>query len=133
MAAWDGVVYAGCLDRLDKPFFWFDLHWGVDRTELLRRVREWNQALQKYCDDMELAGKERERVVARHSANPCAPCAYAGCSAIETRVRDFQRCGRCRWVAYCWRKCQQMDWDEHRKVCFDYYEHVPLGGSDTNS
>jgi MYND finger len=133
MASWDGAVYAGCLDRLDKPFFWFDLHWGIDRTELLRRAKEWDQALQKYCDDMELAGEERERVIAKHTANPCAPCAYVGCSAFETNARDFQRCGRCRRVAYCRRKCQQMDWDEHRMVCIGIDHDQPLGAPETGS
>jgi MYND finger len=120
MSTWDPLVYAGCLERLDRScFFWKDLHWGLDRSELLERAKERNKALQEYCDDMGLVGEERELVVAKHKANPCAPCGRSGCDAFEEEVREFQRCSRCKSIAYCGRTCQKIDWAEHRKICRD--------------
>jgi MYND finger len=117
-STWDAAVYAGCLENLDNPlFFWKDVHWDLDRSELLRRARDWNAALQKYCDDVGLQGEERNVVVEKHTAHPCGPCGFVGCTAIETEVREFQRCAGCRSIAYCGRSCQGRDWAEHRKVC----------------
>jgi MYND finger len=119
LASWDPLVYAGCLDRLGvgEGFFWKDTHWKLDKSELLRQVKEWNKALEKYCDDEGLAGEERERVVARHTANPCAPCGRSGCDAFEQDVREFRRCSRCKAIAYCGRTCQKLDWSNHRPFC----------------
>jgi hypothetical protein len=37
--------------------------------ELLQRTKEWNEGLEKYCDDMSLTGVEREAdVVQKHTA-----------------------------------------------------------------
>lgn len=35
---------------------------------------------------------------------------------------DFKRCGRCRMMHYCSRRCQKIDWNRynHRKLCFQY-------------
>jgi hypothetical protein len=41
-------------------------------------------------------GKDRERVIEKHSANPRAPCACEGCAAFEAQVREFERCARCK-------------------------------------
>jgi MYND finger len=117
LGTWDPLVYAGCLDRLDDGFLWKDTHWKLDKTVLLRRVEEWNRALQKYCDDEGLVGEERERVVAKHTANPCTPCGRVGCDAFEKEVREFQRCSRCKAIAYCGRECQKLDWPGHRPFC----------------
>ena len=70
MATWDRFVYIGCVERLEFPFLWDDAHAEHDLSELLRRAREWNQALGKYCDDVGLVGEERARVVDRHTAKP---------------------------------------------------------------
>jgi MYND finger len=117
MQSWDMDVYAGCLERLKTPFFWKDLHWKLDKSELLARAKRWNNALDTYCDDVGLVGAERDRVVAKHRANPCAPCGRAGCDAFEKEVREFQRCSRCKTISYCGRACQKEDWAEHRKCC----------------
>jgi MYND finger len=117
IVTWDPDVYAGCLERLESGFFWKDLHWRLDKSELLCRTDEWNEALQKYCDDAGLVGGVRETVVAKHTANPCAPCGRVGCDAFERDVREFQRCSRCKSIAYCGRACQKLDWAEHRKTC----------------
>jgi MYND finger len=116
--AWDPAVYAGCVERLDRPFFlWKDLHWKLDKSELLRRTEAWNKALDRYCSDMDLVGEDRDRVVARHAANPCAPCGRDGCDAFENEVREFPRCSRCKMIAYCGRACQKMDWAHHGRTC----------------
>jgi MYND finger len=119
---WDPVVYARVACRaftiLNGEFFlWKDLHWHLDKSELLKRTEAWNKALDKYCDDVDLVGEERERVIARHRANPCAPCGRVGCDALESEVREFPRCSRCKEISYCGRACQKMDWAAHRPVC----------------
>jgi hypothetical protein len=98
-STWDPAVYAACLERLDEPFFWTDVHWDLDRSALVRQAAEWNQALHKYCDDAGLAGDERDRVFATHRANPCGPCGYGGCDAFEKKVRQFERCAKCKAIA----------------------------------
>lgn len=40
MATWDWLVYAGCLERLDYPTPWSDVHWDLDRPELLKRAQD---------------------------------------------------------------------------------------------
>jgi MYND finger len=77
----------------------------------------WNKALDMYCDDEGLAGEERDQVIARHAANPCAPCGRVGCGAFEKEVKEFSRCSRCKLIAYCGRACQKLGWAEHRKGC----------------
>jgi MYND finger len=117
MPTWDAAVYAGCLERLETPFFWKDVHWDLDQSELLRQAGEWNAALLRYLDDEGVEGDERERVVAKHAANPCGPCGYSGCDAFETQVREFERCATCKAISYCRRRCQVLDWDEHESQC----------------
>jgi hypothetical protein len=81
---WDPVVYAGCVNSLgDEQFLWKDVHWHLDKSELLKRAEMWNKALDKYCDNSGLLGEEREQVIPRHKANPCAPCGRVGCDAFE--------------------------------------------------
>jgi hypothetical protein len=50
-------------------YMWNDLLWRLDKAELLERTREWNEALEKYCNDMGLTGAERATVVQKHTAN----------------------------------------------------------------
>ena len=73
--------------------------------------------MKKYCDDEGLVGEEREQVIAKHTANPCAPCGRVGCDAFEKDVREFRRCSRCKEIAYCSRECQKLDWPGHRPFC----------------
>jgi MYND finger len=117
LVTWDMGVYAGCMERLERPFIWRDLHWKLDKSELLAQTKRWNKALQQYCDDMGLQGDERDRVVAKHRANPCAPCGRVGCDAFEKEVREFQRCSKCKSISYCGRACEKKDWAVHRKCC----------------
>jgi MYND finger len=117
MATWDRFVYAECVERIDHSFFWCDVHWVQDKSELLRRSKEWNRALEAYRDDAGLMGEERDRVIARHTANPRGPCGRVGCDAFEREVKEFQRCSRCKSIGYCSQTCQKMDWAKHRKSC----------------
>jgi hypothetical protein len=115
---WDPMVYAGVVDRIDNYFMWNDLHWRLDKVELLQRTKEWNEALEKYCDDMGLTGAEREAVVQKHTANPCAPCANPSCNNWETEPKKFRKCSRCKSVAYCSVDCQKKDWKaQHTSKC----------------
>lgn len=98
-------------------FLWTDLNWKLDKTVLLQRIQEWNNALNKYCHSAGLVGEERDRVIAQHAAIPCAPCGRARCKAFDTEAKEFRRCSRCKWIAYCGSACQKKDWTEHRKVC----------------
>jgi hypothetical protein len=115
---WNPVVYTGVMDRIDNCFMWTDLHWRFTKVELLQRTKEWNEALEKYCDDMGLTGAEREAVVQKHTANPCAPCSNPTCNNRETEPKEFKNCSRCKLVAYCSRDCQKKDWKaQHKSTC----------------
>jgi hypothetical protein len=115
---WNPMVYASVVDRIYNCFTWNDLHWQLDKVELLQRTKEWNEALGKYCDDMGLAGAEREAVVTKHTANPCAPCANPSCKNWEKEPKEFKSCSVCKSVAYCSRDCQKKDWKaQHKSNC----------------
>jgi hypothetical protein len=115
---WDPEVFAGVVDRLDNFFVWNDLHWQLDKVELLQRTKEWNEALEKYCDDMALTGVERKAVVLRHTASSCAPCSNPSCEKWETEAKEFKSCSACKGVAYCSRDCQKKDWKaQHKAAC----------------
>ena len=114
---WDINVYAGVVERIDNFFQWNDIHWKLPKPELLLRVKEWNEALEKYCDDSGLTGAEREKVIKNHTASPLAPCANLTCDKIEKKVKEFQKCSRCVSVAYCSVGCQRQDWATHKKKC----------------
>jgi hypothetical protein len=115
---WDPVVFAGIVDRLDNFFVWNDLHWQLDKVQFLQRTKEWNEALEKYCDEMSLTGVERGAVVLKHTANPCAPCSNPTCEKWETEAKEFKSCSACKCVAYCCRDCQKKDWKaQHKAAC----------------
>jgi hypothetical protein len=117
---WDPMVYAGVVDRIDDCFTWNDLHWQLAKVELLQRTKEWNEGLEKYCDDMGLTEAEREAVVPKHTANPCAPCSNPSCNNWETKPKEFQKCSRCKSVAYCSSDCQKKDWKaQHKSTCIE--------------
>jgi hypothetical protein len=120
---WDPTVYAGVVDRIDDCFTWNDLHWRLSKAELLQRTKEWNEALEKYCDDKGLTGAERKAVMQKHTANPCAPCANLPCNKWETKPKEFQSCSHCIAVAYCSRDCQKKDWKaQHKSACGETYK-----------
>ena len=46
----------------------------------------------------------------------CQPC--QGCGRLESQPGDFKRCGGCKSVNYCGRKCQAQDWKAgHKQKC----------------
>lgn len=46
----------------------------------------------------------------------CQPC--QACRTLESQPGEFKRCGGCRNVFYCGRKCQAKDWKAgHKKKC----------------
>jgi hypothetical protein len=115
---WDPMVYAGVVDRIVDCFIWNDLHWQLTKVELLQRTKEWNEALEKYCDDTGLTGAEREAVVQKHTANACAPCSNPSCNNWDTEPKEFKTCSGCKAVAYCSRHCQKNDWKAlHKFKC----------------
>jgi hypothetical protein len=90
----------------------------LTKVELLQRTKEWNEALEKYCDDMGLTAAERKSVVQKHTANPCAPCSNPSCNKWETKAKEFKSCSGCKAVAYCSRDCQKKDWKaQHKRTC----------------
>jgi hypothetical protein len=112
---WDPMIYVGVVDRIDNCFTWNDVHWQLDKVELLQRTKEWNGALEKYCNDTGLNGAEREAIIQKHTANPCAPCSNLSCNNWETEPKEFQKCSGCKAVAYCSRDCQKKDWKVQHK------------------
>jgi hypothetical protein len=119
MNKWDSKVVQDCMKRLSVPFKWFDLHWPLEKAELLRRTEEWNTALEHYCNDEGLAGPEREAVIAMHRACPFAPCAHHTCSHVEKKVKQYLKCSSCKLVAYCSRQCQVDHWKTHKPFCLN--------------
>lgn len=105
MHQWEMEVYVGIMNRIDDWFPWNDLHWSVSREELLRRTKEWNNALVQYCDDKNLTGCDREETMRLYTANPLAPCANPMCNKRETEVKSFGKCPRCKRTAYCSKEC----------------------------
>mmetsp|Transcript_23170 Transcript_23170/g.33226 ORF Transcript_23170/g.33226 Transcript_23170/m.33226 type:complete len:555 (-) Transcript_23170:286-1950(-) len=123
---WDVDVFVGCVERLgDRWFYWNDLHWQLEKSVLLVRTQEWNDALEKYVNDKGITGEDRDAIVKKHKANPLAPCANLSCQVWERKVKEFQRCGRCKRVAYCSRKCQTDHWKRHKPMCIDTTKSSP--------
>ena len=114
---WETTVYTGVLERLDNFFYWTDLHYMIEEAEILKRVEEWNDALEVYCDDMGLVGAERERIIRKHTASPFAPCANPVCHKYETSVKQYNRCSKCKTISYCSRECQKEHWKKHKPEC----------------
>lgn len=114
----DVDVYVGTFERIDNAFFWATDHWGLSKLDLLERVEEWNAALGRYCDDMELDSAERESVIELHRASPLTRCGNPKCKEMEKSVKQFNACSRCRTVAYCSAACQKVHWKEtHKTTC----------------
>ena len=117
VADMDPDVYAGCFERIDNGFFWTDVHWDLEKAELLIRVKEWNEALNKFCDDRGLTGSERKSTIEKHKATPYAPCGNSRCNKVETKVKEYLKCSRCKTIAFCSRECQRDAWTIHKKSC----------------
>jgi hypothetical protein len=113
----DPDVYAGCIERIDDFFCWSDVHWSLEKAELLIRVKEWNEALKKFCDDKGLTGSVRQSAIEKHQATPYAPCGNPSCNKIETKVKEYLKCSRCKMIAFCSRECQRETWTIHKKIC----------------
>lgn len=101
LSSWDPEVYAGVMETMDPrlSFQWQDCHWTLPKAELLKRVPEWNQALEQYCDKVGLTGAEREDVIKLHTATPFAPCGNVNCEKMETSVKQYRKCSKCFGIA----------------------------------
>jgi hypothetical protein len=100
-----------------KRFKWTPLHWGVPKAELLYMVKKWNIGLRKFCDVKELTGSDREHVIENNCATPYALCGSGSCPNIETKVKEFRKCSKCKTIAYCSSECQRKGWKAHKKSC----------------
>eukprot|EP00814_Leptocylindrus_danicus_P019389 CAMPEP_0116010476 /NCGR_PEP_ID=MMETSP0321-20121206/4022_1 /TAXON_ID=163516 /ORGANISM="Leptocylindrus danicus var. danicus, Strain B650" /LENGTH=575 /DNA_ID=CAMNT_0003479579 /DNA_START=38 /DNA_END=1766 /DNA_ORIENTATION=+ len=114
---YDRKVYIGVLERLETPRVWSGVHWNTGESELLEEVKNWNEALERYCDDQGLNGEARRTIVKRHAASPLAPCGCYSCNKVEKKVKSLRLCSRCKAIAYCDRNCQKEDWRRHKLVC----------------
>eukprot|EP01137_Pigoraptor_chileana_P026588 Opistho-2@8108 len=47
-------------------------------------------------------------------------CQNVSCTQMESEIREFHLCGRCRVARYCGPACQQMDWNRHRLECIPF-------------
>jgi hypothetical protein len=104
---------AGAMDRIDNFFYWSKLRWKFDKVELLQRTKEWN--------DMGFSGVDREAIVQKYTANPCAPCANPSCKNWETEPQEFKTCSQCKQlVAYCSRDCRKKDWKAQHQCVTTY-------------
>jgi len=125
IGTWDPEVYCGVMQHIGHSqdvvmidfFQWNDIHWILPKPELLKRVDEWNNALEQYCDSVGLTGLKRGDVIKMHTASPFAPCANLNCKRMETKVKEFSKCSRCLSVAYCSRACSKEDYKFHKIRC----------------
>ena len=111
------AVYAGCVSRIHNFFYWTNAHWRLEESELLVRVREWNEGLKLYCDDHNLTGEARSKLYERHKASEFAPCGSRPCNNREKKVKSFRMCSGCKKIAYCSKRCQKEDWKRHKQEC----------------
>jgi hypothetical protein len=98
-------------------FMWTSRHWWIPKAELLVMAKRWNIALAKYCDEAGMTGSHRASVIEENCATPYAPCGNASCTKIETKVKEFSKCSKCKTIAYCSRKCQRKGWKIHKENC----------------
>mmetsp|Transcript_16927 Transcript_16927/g.48914 ORF Transcript_16927/g.48914 Transcript_16927/m.48914 type:complete len:86 (+) Transcript_16927:321-578(+) len=75
MKAYTPEVMARYIEGIEDHFFRTSCHWRVEKSELLLRFREWNEALESYCNDEGLVGEERSAVISKHTVSPFALCA----------------------------------------------------------
>jgi hypothetical protein len=99
-------------------FRWTNLHWRFPKAELLVMVKRWNIALEKHCDEAGMTGSCRASVIENNCATPYAPCGNASCTNVETKVKEFSKCSRCKMIAYCSSACQRKGWKVHKGSCY---------------
>jgi hypothetical protein len=59
----------------------------------------------------------QRRQAAAHAAGGAAACGNPECWARPRRgAKAFQKCSRCRGVAYCGAECQKADWRRHKRA-----------------
>jgi hypothetical protein len=100
-----------------QVFKWTSRHWWIPKAELLVMVKRWNIALTKYCDEAGMTGSHRASVIEKNCATLYAPCGNASCTKIETKVKEFSKCSKCKTIAYCSSKCQRKGWKVHKGNC----------------
>ena len=96
---------------------WSNQHWRLPKAELLYLVKQWNIGLEKCCEKKGLTGPARESFIEKNCATPYAACGNASCTNIETEVKEFCKCSKCKSIAYCSRECQRKGWKDHKESC----------------
>jgi len=49
-------------------------------------------------------------------------CAYFKCQKVESKLREFKACAKCKVAFYCSRKCQKRHWKNgHQESCGHYF------------
>jgi hypothetical protein len=110
---------AGITKHLEGDVFvWTGDSWGFPKAELLVMVERWNIALEKYCDEAGMTGSHRESVIEKNWATPYAPCGNGRCTNVETKVKEFRKCSKCKTIGYCSSECQRKDWKFHKGCCY---------------
>lgn len=114
----DNNILADIVMCMEKDWFiWNDLHWPLKKSEVILRTKEWNEALQQYCNNKGLVGEEREQIVQTYTASPFAPSGNPSCDNVEKEVKGFAKCSRCKEIGYCSHACQKNHWPNHKKMC----------------
>ena len=81
------------------------MHYKIPKTELIQRINEWNATLLQYCDDKRLTGHKREEIMNIYTASPLARYVNSLCKENEIKVKNSDKCSKCKKVTYCSRKC----------------------------
>ena len=117
---WDVDVFVGCVERLgDRWFYWNDLHWQLEKSELLVRTKEWNKALEEYVNDEGITGEERDAIIKKHQANPLAHVLTCLVWCGKHKSSSFSDAEDVKQLHIASHNCQRDHWKHHKPECID--------------